>query len=186
MEKINLAENPKFKFIYEDKFKNKWYTYVNPADIDAVRGIRAIRAERYISMKVSEKELELALEAQRKAAKDGDWLQVGAITFDLLTRIKMITEENSLLDLASIYCLLEDENPSMCMDSVFEKKQKIYHEDLETRSFFLRIAISLSKSLENMPESDILTFLEQTRPIAERLNRHIENPNERYSSSIHS
>lgn len=182
MVKFDLSTDPKFKEIYEDSLGNKWYTYVNAADIDAVRGVAAIRAERYIALKINEAELKLAIDAQIQAAKEQDWLKVGAIAYDLKTRLQMLTEENSLLDLAGIYCLLQDENPSMYMDSVIARKQKIWQEDKKARSFFLPLAINLTKSLENMPEGDLLTFLEKTKETAERIYRHIPAPIERSSS----
>lgn len=176
---VNNSVNPRLKFIYQDSFKNKWYGYVNPLDVDAVRGIAAQRAERHISLMISEDELKLALDAQIQAAKDGDWLKVGAITYDLKHRTQFISEEQSILDLASIYFFLEDENPSELMDSYRLRKQKIWQDDLNCRGFFLRMGISLSEKLRNIPEADLLNFMEKTRETAERIYRHIKTPSER-------
>jgi hypothetical protein len=177
--KTNLSKHPEFKLVYEDSLKNKWYTYVNPLDIDAVRGIRAERAERFSKMMVTEQELKLAFAECRTAAKENDAMKVYSIIMELEHRLKFICEENSVLDMAGIFFLLEDEDPKQVLDSVLDKKQKIWQEDRECRGFFLRSGLSLIKHLENIPMQDLTTFMEKTVEQAERLYMHIPKPIDR-------
>jgi hypothetical protein len=171
--------NPKFQLVYTDKFKNKWYGYVDPLEIDAVRGIAAHEADRYVAMMISRDELALAFDAQVKAVKDGDWLKVGSICYDLQFRNKMLCEANSLLDLAGVYYVLQDEDSEMYLEAFKKKKQQIWQDDPACRSFFLRMGVSLTKKLENISPKDLLTSLEKTQEVADRIYRHIQKPSDR-------
>lgn len=173
------SKNPKLQLIYTDSFKNNWYSYVNPFDIDAIRGIAAERAERYRTLMISEDEMKLCLDAAVEAAKENDPMKVYSIIYDLRHRTQFISEENSLLDLAGIYSFLEDEDPTEIMDSYRLKKQKIWQDDVMCRGFFLRMAIRLTEQLQNTPEVDLLDFMEKTRMVADRIYRHIPKPSER-------
>jgi len=170
---IDNSKNKKLKFVYEDKNKNKWYTFKNPMDIGAIRGIAAQKAERYVAMMVTKDELKLALDAHREAAKKGDIEKCFAIIYDLRYRTEMLCEENSVLDLAHIYYFLKDEDPEDESDYYRQQKQEIWAKDTACRSFFLRLGLALTKTFSPTSEKDLLKYLSQTKEVAQRLSRHI-------------
>lgn len=178
--KINNSKNPKLKYVYTDKTGNKWYGYNNPlTDLSPARGIAGSRAERYIGLMISEKELELAIDAQIQAFKDLDVAKAAAITYDLQYRRKFLTEEKSTLDLAGVYFLLEDEDPKEYSETFAERKRVIWQEDEACRGFFLRMGFAITKKFPNMSENDLLKFMEETKVISDRLYRHIKTPIQR-------
>lgn len=175
-QKINNSENPKLQLVYHDDLGNNWYEYVDVKDIDAIRGIAAQTADRYVSMMISKDELELAMEACTNAAKESDFIKAFSIIYDIKIRSKMICEANSLLDLAGVYYILEDEDPKMFLESVKQKKQKIWQEDLKCRDFFLRTSLVLTQNLKDIPIKDLFTSLVKTKEVADRIYRHIKSP----------
>lgn len=179
MDKIDNSKNQELIEVYEDQKKNKWYGLRNPLEISAVRGIAAERAERFVGLMISEKELKLALEAHSEAAKKFDVVTCFAIIADLKHRLEFICEENSVLDLAGIYYYMQDENPAIPSEAIDEKKRKIWQEDSQCRAFFLHMGLALTKKFKDTPEEDLLKFMNQTREIAERIYRYIPRPTQR-------
>lgn len=179
MQKIDNSKNNNLKEVYTDHKGNKWYGYINPLEISAIRGIAAQRADRYVALMISEKELTLLIEEQEKAAKAMDVVRVYAIIYEIKTRLKMLCEENSLLDLAGIYYFLKDEDPDMPSPSHDEKKRLIWEADPACRAFFLLKGIEHTEKLKNIPPADSLKFLEKAKGIAEKIYTFIPRPSQR-------
>lgn len=174
IKKLTNETNPKLKLAYTDKRGNKWFGLINPlTDLSPARGIAGSRAERYVGLMISEKELDLALDEMIKSFKDMDIAKAGAIAYDLKHRRKFLVEEKSTLDLAGIYFFLNDEDPKTYSEIDAEKKRVIWEDDAECKGFFLRMGFALTKKFPNMSENDLLEFMEQTKTIAERLYQHI-------------
>jgi hypothetical protein len=176
MQKVNNATDPRMQLAFSDSCGNKWFTYVNPLEVDAVRGIAAETADRYVEMKICRADLKNAIDAIKKKAKEMEIVDAFAIVHDIGFRNEMLCEANSLLDLAGIYFLLQDEPPHLYLDAFTKKKHEIWAKDPVCRAFFLRMGLGLTKRLSNMSEDDSLIYMEKTKTVSERLYRHIPSP----------
>jgi hypothetical protein len=181
--KINNLHNQTLQQVYKDAKGNLWFAHKNPLDLSAVRGIEAATADRYIGMMISKKELELAFEAHRKAAKDLDVVTCFAIVADLEHRSKFLCEANSILDLAGIYYFLQDEDPNSRAELNADRKQKIWEQDEACRSFFLRMGLGLTEQFPNTSDEDLLKFMEEAKSFTERIYRYIPKPTKRLTNS---
>lgn len=182
--KLSNENNPKLKLFYTDKKGNKWFGLVNPLnDLVPARGIAGSRAERYVGLMISEKELELALDEQIKAFNAMDIVKAASIAQDLKHRRKFLVEEKSTLDLAGIYFFLNDEDITTYSEIEAEKKRVIWEDDAECRGFFLHMGFNLTKKFRDMSEKDLLEFMEQARPIADRLLQHIPTAIQRLNNT---
>lgn len=168
-------ENPELKEIHEvltGEFKGtKFYSLQNIKKISAQRGLAALAAERFLDMKIDEKTLKRLLEEHRLAAKTLDIEKAFAIVYEIRARLEFITEEKSLLDLCCVYFMIEGEDIEIPSEEINAKKVKIMQSNPATRGFFLRIALNLTRSLTAQEEESLISYLEETKALAERVNR---------------
>lgn len=176
MSTINNLENEKLEQVYKDKKGNLFFAHKNPLEISAMRGIQGATAERYVSLMISKKEFDLAMEAFDAAQKEMDLTTCFAIVHDLKHRSKFICEANSVLDLANVYYMLQDEDPEDYSEVHADRKRKIWAEDEACRTFFLRMGMALTKQFQSTPPEDLINFMEETKVIAERIYRFISKP----------
>lgn len=168
------SKNELLELAYTDKLGNKWYNHSNVLGISPARGIAAARADRYVGLKISENNFKDLI----NAAIDGvntnqDFVGAFAILNELKYRSEFLCEENSILDLASIYYFLEDENPEFPSEYHNKKKLDIWQKDELCRGFFLHMGLALTKRFSTTAEDDLLKFLQESLPIAERIYRFI-------------
>lgn len=177
--KIDNSENPNLQEVYKDKKGNRWYALKDIMTLSAQRGIAAATAERYIGMMISKKEFDLAMEAHEKAAKELDITTCFAIVADLKHRSKFICEANSILDLANVYYMLEDEDPNDYDEIWADRKRAIWDSDMDCRAFFLNMGLQLTNSFSNTSVEDLIKFMEETKVIGDRIYRYIKRPAKR-------
>lgn len=182
---INNSTNPNLTVIYESKKTGvKFYGYIDPLAISTPRGLAAEKAKRFVDMKITERSLRGLIKEIKKEAGSGDIVKAFAWVQEIEFRLEMLTEESSLLDLACIYFMLEDEDPDAPSDSFNRKKHEVFNRDQEAKGFFLAIALSIVKRFSDKQESDLLSYLEDSQSIAERLRRIL--PEEHLINSINS
>lgn len=171
MDKINNSKNPDMERVYTDKNGNDWYSLKNPFELSGVRGIAAMRAQRYFNMMLSQDTLKQLLEQHDKAAKALDITMCFAIVQDIKNRQSLICEENSILDLVNVYYFLNDENPDEISDAFLQKKLKLWSEDSICKGFFLKVGLMLTNKLADMSPEDLQKYLEESRMIADRIKK---------------
>lgn len=169
------SENPALKEIHcvpNGKFEGtKFYALKDMKKISGPRGISALNAERYVDMKIDEKTLKALLDEHKIAARTLDVEKAFAIVYEIRHRLDFITEEKSLIDLACLYFFIEDEDLEYPSEEINEKKKEIIASCNQTRSFFLRIALNLTKNLSESEEENLISYLEETKMLASRVNQ---------------
>lgn len=180
---IDNSQNPNLTVLYESK-KNgaKFYGFLDPLSISTQRGLAAEKAKRFIDMKLTERSLKQLIKEIKKEAGSGDIVKAFAWVQEIEFRLEMITEESSLLDLACIYTMLDEEDPNIPSDTFNRKKHEIFNQDPEAKGFFLAIALSVVKRYSGKREEDLFSYLEDSQAIAERLRRIL--PEEHLINSI--
>lgn len=174
MEKINNAKNPNLIQVYKSANGTKFYAHSNLLDISPARGVAASRADRFVSLRLSQNNMEKLLdEAINGINKEQDFVKAISILHELKQRCYYLTEESSLLDLANIYYFLEDEDPRFPSEHHDKIKREIYQSDFEANGFFLQMSLQLTKQFSNTPEEDLLKFLAESKDLAENIYRFI-------------
>lgn len=169
---IENSKNPNLNLAYEDGGV-KFYAHINPLEISPIRGVAAERASRFVNMMITENNLRTLIKEIKTAAGQSDIVKAFSIVQEIEYRLDFICEENSVLELACIYYMLEDENPHTFNSAFTEKKMKIFNDNENARSFFLHIGLSLIDKFSKLPEIDLRTYLAQNQIHAERIYRFI-------------
>lgn len=175
MHKIDNSENPELTVAWKSKDESiVFYSYKNPLKVSALRGVAAEQAKRFASMCITkENALDLIKEAKRSINIEQDFVKAFAIIQEMQFRLEMIAEESSILDLVKLYYFLPDENPDRPSEEHNKQKTKLINENPDLKAFFLQIGIILLDKFSMKSDDDVLTYLERTRAIAERINNYL-------------
>jgi hypothetical protein len=169
--KPNNARDPRMEVAYKSKNGIKFYTFRNPEEFPAMRGLAAERAKRFAAMNLTEQELRGLLDACIEAANRNDLVKAFAIIHEVKYRLDFICEENSLLDLACLYYVLEDEDPDNPDADSNAKKLAYMRGDAEARAFFLHMAFSIMNRYGKRRSEELLGYISETQHLAQRAHR---------------
>jgi hypothetical protein len=175
-EKLKVP-NEHTSLVYTSLKGTRVYAHKDITQISAFRGVAAEKAKRFASLCITHDELErLVNVAIEDLNKKQDWTQGMAILHEIRWRLNMITEENSLMDLACIYLMLEGEDIEKPSDEWNKKKRELCKGESDLRSFFLREALGLVGKFSQKQGADLLTYLEETSSLARvRISRFLES-----------
>lgn len=168
---IDNAHNTLLNQVFESEGGIKWYAHVNPLQISASRGVAAAKAKRFVDMMISESELKRLIAEQKKAAKEMDVIKVYAIVNEIDIRLNFLAEENSIIDLICIYFMLQDEDPMESSDKQNAIKREIIATESNARAFFLTCGKHLTERFNDISEADLLSYLEENKAFADRINQ---------------
>lgn len=176
MEKINNSENPNLVVAFELKEKNiVFYSQRNPLQVSASRGIAAEQAKRFASMCLTkDTATQLIKEIKRSINIEQDFVKGFALIQEMEFRLEMICEESSILELVKLYYFLPDEDPDTPSEAQNKIKSQIIKDNPEVKAFFLQIGIILLDKFSMKSETDVLTYLDRTRVIAERIQNYLQ------------
>jgi len=171
---IDNSKNPLLALVHTSKNGIEFYSYADPLQISALRGVAAEKAKRFLDMNLTSRSLtELVKEIKREAGA-GDIVKAFSIVQEIEFRQSFLCEESSILDLVCIYFFLKDENPEEPSEAFNKKKHKVFEEDAQCRGFFLKIGLALCKKFSPKQEEDMLIYLEENQILSERIRRYIQ------------
>lgn len=159
------------KEVYKDKFGNSWYEYVNPLQIPAKRAIAAEVATRFADMNLTKDNFITLMNEMKKKANEGNIVELFSILGEIEFRLNFIGEEQTLIELACCYYLMGDEDETDYSDIHKERKVAVLKEDTAAKDFFIQGAFKRTIKYSDMSEADILDYLIQNAPNAEKLNQ---------------
>ncbi len=175
---IDNSKNRDMVEVYKDAKGNQWFSYVNVLEISPARGVSASKADRFVSLRITEGNLislcDKAINGVNHPSKP-DFVGMAAIVHEIRRRLAMVCEETSLLELSSIYYFLIDEDPRFPSHHHMKLKRELWEDDEICRSFFLHMSLGLTKQFSTMSEEDLLKFLmnSQVKELAERIYQFI-------------
>lgn len=152
-------QDGKMERIYTDAFGNNWYYYPNPLNIPPNRSMRVEVARRMTVLCMDDAMFDDYLKEIALALSRKDWNRCAYLVGRMEERRRLPAEENTLKALADGYFLLEGENPKECSDYWFEKKKDIWSKDEACKGFFLHRALSMTRDISDLSESDLLRSL---------------------------
>ncbi len=155
--------------VYKDKFGNTWKEFENNLDLPASRAIAAEIAAKHAEFNIDAELLKEMIATIKNDLNQGKIVDAFHLFEEIEIRLEMIGEEKTLLDLCCCYYLLNDEEPNSSGQSTRKEKLEILDNDFAARSFFLQRSFEFTKNFSNILEEDILKFLKEQRPVANRL-----------------
>lgn len=157
--------------IYKDKFGNHWFEFLDKKQIPARRAIAAEVATRFADMNLTKTRFKEIAAKMREYANQGDIVNLFALVQEIEFRLDFIGEEETLIELVSVYYLLEDEPSDQVSEIYKDRKKEILDNDEAARAFFLNASFQLITTFSNTSEVDILDYLNKNGQNARRLLR---------------
>lgn len=167
--KDKVVEHPDLKpktdkeveFIKHDCNGNAFYVYKNFADIPLTRHIATEIATTYASFNLTKDQLKKGLEAIIEGYNTQKYHESITIAYEILQRLEFAASEQTLLQIACVFTLMNDENGDAFLNHEQQAKIDAWMHDEETKDFFLRTAFELIKPSESTLEQDIVDYLKE-------------------------
>lgn len=159
--------------IYTDNNENEWFEFADIMSIPAKRAIAAEVATRFADMNLTKPILKELIEKMKDHANKGNVVGLFNILAEIEFRLDFIGEEQTLLELASIYFILDGEDPSEPSETWKAKKRELMEEDSDAKSFFLSRVYLLTTKFSELSEADFQKYLKQNKAAADRINRYL-------------
>lgn len=167
--KIDNSKNKDLQLAFETQDGTKFYIWKDFSHIPAIRSIAGERATRFATLKISEPLLKDAIKKCKEFLNRNKMADAIGVIMEIELRLNLYGEEETFLELANCYILLQDEDPIKITSYHSNKKKEIAANDTNVRAFFLNTAFSFIKKFSNFSEKDFLKYLDETQAIADRL-----------------
>lgn len=159
------------KKVFTDKFGNDWFEYSNPLTLPAKRAIAAEVATRFAEMNLTKANLIRIMAEMKKKANEGNIVEVFNLLSELEFRLNFLGEEETLIELALCYFVIEGEDETGFDDISRAKKLEILKSDEEAKGFFLESAFRYTIQYSDSSGAGILAYLRANEPNEKRLRR---------------
>jgi len=159
--------------IYTDNKGNDWFEFSNIMSIPAKRAIAAEVATRFADMNLTKPILKELIDKMKEHANSGNVVGLFNILAEIEFRLDFIGEEQTLLELASIYFIMAGEDPSEPSETWKQKKKDLLDGDSDAKSFFLSRVYLITTKFSELSEADFQKYLKQNKAAADRINRYL-------------
>lgn len=163
------------KEVYRDKNGNTWREYVNPLQMPATRAIAAEVATRFAEMNLTKEVLQALINEMKARANEGDIVSLFAILDEIDFRLSFLGEEETLIELATIYYVIDGEDETKLEEPFKEIKKNAILSDPEAKAFFLRKAWQLTEKFGAMSDKDIAAYLNRNAAQAKKILRFLRD-----------
>ena len=106
----------------------------------------------------------------KEHANRGEIVNVFAILQEIEFRLDFVGEEETLIEIASIYYLIENE-PEQLSPVFQERKKEMLRNDPEAAAFFLQRVFNVITNYSEFSNTDFLKYLTANKVNAERIRR---------------
>ena len=139
--------------IYTDKNGVSWYEYNNPLTIPAKRAISAEVATRFADMNLTRFQLIRLIQEMKRNANEGKIVDLFHLLAEVEFRINYLGEEETLLELATIYFVIDGEDETGMDEMSKKKKRDLLKSDEEALSFFWKGPGNSQPSFQSPPNT---------------------------------
>lgn len=170
------------KEVYRDAKGHVYYGFEDPLRMPAQRALAGEVAATWADLNLTKEDLDrylLRIESLFDKGKIGDAIHIVKV---MKGRLKWACEDKTLLNLAKVYYLIDDEPIMVPSDRHNRLKDERWEEDRDARAFFLRTAFVLTKGYSGFSANDILSYLEVQRVREARGEDVMEEPTKEASS----
>lgn len=149
--------------VYTDKLGNRWYAFRDPLRMPGERALSALVSTRRSDLNFTLEDAKAWWEQTWGYANSGNFMDVGYMLRVYRDRLDWACEENSLLDVAQAYFMINEEPQGAMREKWQQEKRKAWADDEDARGFFLREAYWLTRGFSELSPSDIPTYLAAVR-----------------------
>lgn len=114
------------------------------------------------------------IELWAKSPKSTGLANALAILVELKRRFEALAEEETFLKLATVYFMMNDEDPYKYSDIDQQKKKDAWEVDSEAKDFFLCRAAEITRFYGTTSDKDILMYLRKNQPELEKTARFLK------------
>lgn len=161
------------KPIFVDAQGRNWYEFENPMTIPAKRAIAAEVATRMQEMNLTKESLLELMAKMKDHANKGQIVELFALLNEIEFRMNFIAEEDTLINLAAAYFVIDGEDETDFSEVDKSKKVAYIKENKEAFNFFVQRAFEFTTNYSNMSEIDIQEFLLQNAHNVERIKKYL-------------
>ena len=159
--------------VFKDALGRTWYEFQSAVTIPAKRAIAAEVATKFQEMNLTKQNLLELMAKMKDHANNGKIVDLFAILNEIEFRLNFIGEEETLINLAAAYFVLEGEDETDFSEVDRVKKVDYIKENKEAFNFFVQRAFEFTMNYSQMSEIDIQEYLLQNAQNAERLKKYL-------------
>jgi hypothetical protein len=148
---------------------HRWYEYTRPTQLPIRRALSAEIAAKQAKMNITRETLIESIDKMVGYANKGNIVDLFTLLTEIQRRMTFCCEEATMVELASVYFLLDDENPELVEDFYKRKKLEIWKNDSELKYFFLQSLLKLTQNFTTSLAFDIREYLEENIKELEKL-----------------
>ena len=167
--------------IYRDKAGNIYYKHRDDRQMSAHRlriaEIACIEAELCLNSKDGSMLVDkviTGIEMWAKSPTSTGLSESLAILVELERRFKALAEEETFLKLATVYFMMNDEDPETYSSIDQQKKKDAWEVDKDAKDFFLCRAAEVTRFFGTTSDKDILLYLKKHQPDLKKTARYLE------------
>lgn len=154
-----------FQEIYKDKQGNKWYVLKNPAHLSAERALAAWAYMEDSKYSLTRENLKTILENINQALNKQDISTTAKLIGVIESSLELYCNEEILINLASVYCFLNDEQNNGIVDYIQKEKRTLWESDKSARSFFLQYAYRYTARYSEQQQLNVRKYLDEVKPV---------------------
>jgi|APFre7841882793_1041355.scaffolds.fasta_scaffold01287_8 hypothetical protein len=154
--------------VFTEQSGVKWYEYQNPMQMPARRAIAAEVATRFAQMNVTKDVLVEFITNMEQKANSGNIVELFHLLTELKFRLDYIGEEQTMLDLATCYFVLEGEDEGDFSEIWKQKKMERLRANGELKDFFVSRAFQLTTNYSELSNTDIHDYLKRNAQANQR------------------
>lgn len=157
--------------VFTDSDGAKWFEFANPLTMSAKRAIAAEVATRFAEMNLNKEQLTILIEAMKRHANSGNIVELFNVLAELEFRLDYIGEEETMIELATCYFVLDGEDESEFSEVWKRKKIEKIKNNPKTFDFFLQKAFEYTIKFSELSGQDIHDYLKTTLTANQRFAR---------------
>lgn len=148
-----------------------FHEYTNPLTMPAKRAIAAEVATRFAEMNMTKSQLTILIDAMKKAGNAGNITELFHLLMEMEFRLEYIGEENTMIELAACYFVMDGEDESDFSDVFKAKKIDYIKKFPEASDFFIQRAFELTTKFSEISAQDLVAYLKANGPANERFQQ---------------
>jgi hypothetical protein len=159
--------------VYVDKDGRKWYEFENPLMIPAKRAIAAEVATKMQEMNLTKDALLQLMAKMKEYANQGKIVDLFSVLHEIEFRLNFIAEEETLINLAACYFVIEGEDETEFSEVEKNNKVSYIKSNSEAFNFFVQRAFEFTTKYSQLSDIDIQEYLTLNAQNAERIQQYL-------------
>jgi hypothetical protein len=161
--------------IFTDSDGDDWFEYSNPLTMPSKRAIAAEVATRFAEMNMTKDQLKTMIDSMKKSANGGNIVEMFHLLAEMEWRLEFIGEQQTLIELAACYYVLNGENETEFNDVFKQRRIDKLNANPLVRDFFVQRALTSTIKFSELSSNDIRDYLNLSAQENERFYRILQS-----------